>query len=122
MQRCTRVLVALTMMVLVSPVPVSALAVHTLLDHHSEHWLPSFDAEAALHGHAHSNGTPHHDHGLLAPPALAPRARALAAPALVVDTPMGRFPLVTYMDHPRARCEAVARASPAVSRIPVLRI
>jgi hypothetical protein len=123
MSRRIRVLVALAVIALVSPLLPTAAAVHVLLDHDHADEPHGSDPERAVHGHSHPGGTPAHEHGLSAPAlATSSGTRERAATALVL---IGSVPLLSTViagHDPQARCDAVARASPTQSRTSVLRI
>ena len=122
MSRRTRVLVALAVIALVSPLLPTAAAVHVLLDHDHVGERHGSDPERGLHGHSHPGGTPDHEHGLSAPALGASGPRERAATTLVLTASVLRPPTVIAGLRARAWCDAVARASPFERRASVLRI
>jgi hypothetical protein len=67
---------------------VAAEVVHVLHDHgvHHDHGGPVESMVPVLHGHAHSAGTPEHDHPLTAPglSSVGTKAREFLQPSLFV--------------------------------------
>jgi hypothetical protein len=122
MSRRARVLVALAVIALVSPLLPTAAAVHVLLDHDHAGETHDLDADLGLHGHSHPGGTPAHEHGLSAPALATSAARERATIALTLSGSVVLLPIVIAGFDPHVRCDAVARASPTERRVSVLRI
>jgi hypothetical protein len=122
MSRRARVLVALAVIALVSPLLPTAATVHVLLDHDHASEPHGSDPERGLHGHSHPSGTPAHEHGLSAPALGTSVVRARAAIAFVPTASFPAPPIVIDSLDPLVQCDAVARASPTERRASVLRI
>jgi hypothetical protein len=122
MSRRARVLVALAVMALISPLLPAVAAVHVLLDHDHEGEAHVDAADLGLHGHSHPTGTPAHEHGLSAPALATSAPRERAVTALVLSGSAGLRPTVIAGFDPHVSYAAVARASPAQRRSSILRI
>ena len=122
MSRRTRVLVALAVIALVSPLIPTAAALHVLFDHDQggEHHVP--DGDSGLHGHAHPAGTPSHEHGLSAPTLGTSTFRTDRPAVFATGSSSAPSGVVEYAFGPHPPCEAPARASPPGKRSSVLRI
>ena len=122
MSRRARVLVALAVIALVSPLVPTVAAVHVLLDHDHEGEAHGHAADLGLHGHSHPTGTPAHEHGLSAPALTTSTPRERAVSVLVMGGGVALpTPLIAGFDR-HVPYDPVARASPTERRSSVLRI
>lgn len=124
MSRRTRVLVALAVIALVSPLILTAAALHVLLDHdHENAGEPHApDSDSVLHGHAHPNETPRHEHGLSSPAVGTSVLRDEGAIAFTPACSVAPLAIAKCAFDPHVSCEALARASPTAGLSSVLRI
>lgn len=122
MSHRTRVLVALAVIALVSPLLPTATAIHVLLDHDHAGDPHGLDGESGLHGHSHPSGTPPHEHGFSAPALGTSGTREHEPSAFVVSNSVAPVLIATQASNPRGSGDAVARASPAIRLASVLRV
>ena len=121
MARFLRAAVAVWMIAMLPPCTAAATATHLLVEH-AEDATHARETKAGVHGHAHPQDTPEHDHSLLLSQPAVRNARMLAAsiPATAAFSANALF--VTPAELAFVPRDAVPRAGPPVGSQPILRI